>query len=152
LIGAIRPSVASEHAGLAPILQAYVDSLDVAPPGLTRVEVVEGLVLDWVTETAALRVVQEAVRNTCLHAGAAQLHIELTVEDGTPVVRVSDDGVGFDLDAVAPGSGIATMRRFVDFCGGQLDLRSAIGEGTVVEARLGGAPSPSPPARLRPVR
>jgi signal transduction histidine kinase len=153
LIGAIRPPVASEHAGLAPILQAYVDSLDVARPRVTRVEVVEGLVLDWVTETAALRVVQEAVRNTCLHAGAAQLHIELTVEDGTPVVRVSDDGVGFDLDAVAPGSGIATMRRFVDFCGGQLDVRSAIGEGTVVEARLGGAPSsPSPPARLRPVR
>jgi signal transduction histidine kinase len=152
LIGAIRPQATSERAGLAPILQAYVDSLDVATPAVTRVEVVDELVLDWVTETAALRVVQEAVRNTCLHAEASELWIQLTVEDDVPVVRVGDDGVGFDVDALVAESGIATMRRFVEFCRGGLSIRSQPGAGTVVEAWLGGPPPEPPrPVRLRPV-
>src|SRR5690606_8320176 len=56
LIGAIRPQASAGAAGLAPILQAYVDSLEdgTAPP-VTVVDVAEVLVLDWVTETVALR-------------------------------------------------------------------------------------------------
>jgi signal transduction histidine kinase len=152
LIGAIRP-MAVEGGGLAPILQAYVDSLDDAVrPEVTRVEVAEGLVLDWLTETVALRVVQEAVRNTCRHADASDLRITLDVEDDVAVLRVSDDGAGFDVDGLVVESGIATMRRFVSFCGGALRIRSEVGRGTVVEARLGGSlPEVPRPARLRPV-
>jgi hypothetical protein len=154
LIGAIRPLATSEGAGLAPILQAYVDSLDdPTPPAVTRVEVADELVLDWVTETVALRVVQEAVRNSSRHAEATELRIVLSVEDGVAVVRVSDDGVGFDLAALPAESGIATMRRFVEFCGGELHIDSTKGAGTVVEARLGGPLVERPPVvRLRPVR
>jgi signal transduction histidine kinase len=153
LIGAIRPLATSEGAGLAPILQAYVDSLDdAAPPAVTRVEVAADLVLDWITETVALRVVQEAVHNTCRHAEASELRITLAVEDGVAVVRVVDDGIGFDPAVAGVESGIATMRRFVDFCGGELAIHSRRGEGTVVEARLGGRPPERPqPPRLRPV-
>jgi signal transduction histidine kinase len=137
---------------LAPILQAYVDSLEITPPAVTRVDVVDDLVLDWITETVALRVVQEAVRNTCEHAEATELRIELTVDDAVPVVRVSDDGVGFDVDGPVVESGVATMRRFVEFCGGRLTIHSAPGAGTLVEARLGGPPlQPAEPVRLRPV-
>jgi signal transduction histidine kinase len=153
LIGAIKPltRVEGSDAGLAPILQAYVDSLDTAPPAVTRVAVADGLVLDWVTETVALRVVQEAVRNTCRHAEATELLITIEVEDDVPVVRVGDDGVGFDVDAVIE-SGIATMRRFVEFCGGRLCITSTRGRGTLVEAHLGSpVPEVPRPPRLRPV-
>jgi signal transduction histidine kinase len=152
LIAAIRPLARASGAGLAPILYAYVDSLDdaVRPP-VTRVEVAEGLVLDWITETIALRVVQEAVRNTCHHAEATQLRIAFDIEDDVAVVRITDDGQGFDVDGLVVESGIATMRRFLSFCDGQLRIRSERGGGTVVEARLGGpVPELPEPVRLRP--
>ena len=108
--------------------------------------------LDWITETVALRVVQEAVRNTCRHADATNLRITLDAEHDVAVVRVIDDGVGFDVDGLVIESGIATMRRFVSFCDGELCIRSARGCGTMIEARLGGAvPEIPQPPRLRPV-
>lgn len=152
LIGAIHPMSAAADAGLVPILRAYVDSLDdTVRPRHTTIEVAEDLRLDWITETIALRVVQEAVRNTCRHASATALRIGLGVEDGIAVVRVSDDGAGFDVEGLVVESGIATMRRFVSFCDGQLRITSAFGGGTTVEARLGGAPRVPEPVRLRPV-
>jgi NarL family two-component system sensor histidine kinase LiaS len=93
------------------------------------------------------------VRNASRHAEATVLRIVLTAEDGVAVVRVSDDGVGFDVAGLTVESGIATMRRFVEFCGGELRIGSTPGEGTVVEARLGGPARERPPAvSLRPVR
>ena len=115
-------------------------------------EVADGLVLDWVTETIALRVVQEAVRNTWRHAEASRVRVEFAVEGNAAVVRVEDDGRGFDPAAVVE-SGIAGMRRFVAFCEGELRIRSTAGAGTVVEARLApppGGPRPSPSASASP--
>jgi signal transduction histidine kinase len=153
LVGAIRPGARTQEAGLAPILRAQVDSVDDADrPPVTHVEVADDLRLDWITETIALRVVQEAVRNTCRHAEAENLSIVLDIEDDIAVVRVSDDGVGFDVDGLVVESGIATMRRFVSFCGGELRIRSQPAGGTLVEARLGGPPPELPRRpRLRPV-
>jgi signal transduction histidine kinase len=155
LILAIRPVGGTGAAGLAPILEAYVDSLGDRPGGPgARVVVDESLELDWITETSMLRVAQEAIRNAHRHAGARRVVISLAADGDVPVLRVADDGVGFDVDAVDPDqtSGITTMRRFADFCGGELHITSAAGKGTVVEARLGAAAPPANPGRRRSLR
>jgi signal transduction histidine kinase len=85
-----------------------------------------------------MRVSQEAVANVRKHAGASRLELVLAFDPAATVVRISDDGRGFD--PTAPGGrvgfGLAGMRERVREFGGALDLRSAPGGGTCVEVRL----------------
>src|SRR5690606_9236652 len=47
-------------------------------------------------ETAAYRLVQEALANVVEHAEASKVTIQLAVDDDSIGVRVADDGRGFD--------------------------------------------------------
>jgi signal transduction histidine kinase len=57
-------------------------------------------------------------------------------DDGHVVVEIRDDGHGFDPDEAATGFGLLGMRERVALVGGELDVRSARGEGTAVTARI----------------
>jgi signal transduction histidine kinase len=85
-----------------------------------------------------MRVSQEAVANVRKHAGASRLELVLAFDPAATVVRISDDGSGFDPAAVGgrTGFGLAGMRERLREIGGALDLRTAPGGGTCVEVRL----------------
>jgi signal transduction histidine kinase len=51
-------------------------------------------------------------------------------------VEITDDGRGFDPDAARDGTGIRGMSDRLDAIGGSLEVRSRVGSGTVVTARL----------------
>jgi signal transduction histidine kinase len=89
-------------------------------------------------EIVLMRVSQEAVANVRKHAGASRLELVLAFDPAATVVRISDDGRGFDPAATGGrvGFGLAGMRERVREFGGALDLRSAPGGGTCVEVRL----------------
>jgi signal transduction histidine kinase len=145
LMLAIQPlegSVRGSQTLAAPI-HAYLDNLygDRRAPRLT-VDVQDGLVLDWINETIALRIVQEAVRNVWRHSAADNVEVSIGIEDGAVVVRVADDGVGFDPGATLFESGIGAVREFAAVLGGSATVTSAPGAGTTVSARLGSATSP----------
>jgi signal transduction histidine kinase len=129
----------------API-QAYVDSLygDAPAPELS-VTVDPALVLDWITETIVLRIVQEALRNTWRHSHARNVSVDIGLADQSVEVRIRDDGRGFDPPANLFESGIAAMRSFAACCDGSLVVESAPGQGTQVIARLGDDPIPTAP-------
>ena len=139
-VGPIDNPGRARSEGLQVPVQAYVDSLygDDPAPSL-RIDIDPDLVLDWITETIVLRIVQEAVRNAWRHSGATNLEVALRVVDGQFEVRVADDGVGFDPANVLYESGIKAMRSFAAFTNGTVEVTSAPGEGTVVRARLGQA-------------
>lgn len=125
---------------MAPI-HAYVDSLygDRTAPTV-RVEVADGLVLDWISETIALRIIQEALRNVWLHSDAGRVDVTIAAGGDGPVeVRVTDDGVGFDPGHTLFESGIAAMRSFAGAVDGRVVIDSAPGAGTSVVATLGRA-------------
>lgn len=91
-------------------------------------------------ELGVFRIAQEAVRNTLRHAGARQLRVSLRFEPGELGLTVADDGRGFrpeELEEVAPAHfgllGMAERARLLD---GQLKVRSAPGEGTMVDAAI----------------
>jgi signal transduction histidine kinase len=119
-------------------IKAYVESLygDQAAPTL-EVAVAPHLVLDWITETIVLRIVQEALRNVWRHSGARHIEVSLGIVDALVDVRVADDGVGFDPDTRLYESGIAAMRSFAAFAHGTVQVESRPGAGTVVRVRLG---------------
>jgi signal transduction histidine kinase len=83
------------------------------------------------------RVTQEAIRNVVKHADAKSARVTLAAEGDELLLRVIDDGVGFDPDARGgePGLGHSSMAERVRCIGGRLTIDAALGRGTVVEAR-----------------
>jgi two-component system sensor histidine kinase UhpB len=83
------------------------------------------------------RVVQEALNNIAQHAAAHTVTVDLRRADGRKMLRVTDDGRGFnDAAEDGPGLGITGMRERARLAGGRLRVRSRPGHGTVVELTL----------------
>jgi signal transduction histidine kinase len=89
-------------------------------------------------ETAIYRIVQEALNNARQHAHAKHASVEIVFNDGTALVSVSDDGVGFQPPEPSDGPGqqghfgLAGMRERAVLIGGQMSIDSAAGRGTRV--------------------
>ena len=136
LVHDLRPSPLDDL-GLVPALNSLVNQ-DCREKGLKVTFAVEGKQrrLDPLVETVLFRVAQEALNNVCRHAGVMQVQAELQYEEDRVLIRICDQGVGFDpSEKFNPprGWGLAGMRERVESLGGQLNLQSAPGEGTSVE-------------------
>jgi signal transduction histidine kinase len=97
--------------------------------------------LDPVVETALFRVAQQALANVVDHAGATYALVAIECTGNGVVLRVSDDGCGFDPDHVQvlgdiAHFGLIAMRERVEALGGRFRVTTEPGGGTVVEARL----------------
>ncbi|MFT3956275.1 MAG: CHASE3 domain-containing protein [Piscinibacter sp.] len=103
-----------------------------------------GLVLSEEAELTAYRLVQEALTNVAKYAGAKQVEVRLQAVDGGARIVVADDGVGFDASQDQLAShGLFGMGYRVESVGGHLDVRSAPGQGTRIEAFLPSAAAPA---------
>lgn len=79
---------------------------------------------------------EEALTNIHRHAGVNVAWLSVTSEDGQIMVRIVDQGVGFDLDAPTRGFGVSqSIRGWMHEAGGSASLISQPGEGTWVELR-----------------
>jgi len=89
-------------------------------------------------ETAAYRVVQEALTNVARHANAQEATVTVWTHQDTLSIEVVDAGQGFDMETVIANetSGLTGMRERAMLAGGQLKLESAPGEGTRLLAEL----------------
>jgi signal transduction histidine kinase len=82
-----------------------------------------------------LRIVREAVTNAVRHGYADTVRVSFTNGDGF-LLRVEDDGVGFDPTALDhAGFGLVTMRERAQALGGRLALASSE-NGTQIEVRI----------------
>jgi len=83
---------------------------------------------------------RESVNNALQHAHATQISLEVTVEGGQLVVRISDNGRGLDVDTQTRGKsghfGCIGMRERARKIGAVVEWRSAPGKGTIVEILL----------------
>jgi signal transduction histidine kinase len=90
-------------------------------------------------ETAAYRIVQEALTNVARHAKVAEVAVRLWADENTLDLRIEDRGAGFDPEATlsaAASSGLAGMRERAALLGGRLTVTSTPGSGTQVMAEL----------------
>jgi len=84
------------------------------------------------------RIAEEALRNVERHAGARRVTVELR-ESGEPIaprrlLRIADDGAGFDPAAPVPGHyGLRGMREQAALIEAALSVHSAPGAGTRIE-------------------
>jgi PAS domain S-box-containing protein len=140
-IGRLRPLVLVED-GLEAALREEA-KLACNRAALASCEVVSELEgrLDPVVETALFRVAQQALANVVDHARATHALVAIECTARHVVLRVSDDGCGFDPDHVQVLADIAhfgliAMRERVEALGGRFRVTTAPGQGTVIEARL----------------
>ena len=73
------------------------------------------------------------------HARATRVEVSLEYGPESVVLRVRDDGAGFDSARTQSGGfGLIGMRERARLLGGDVEIRSEPGEGTLVEATLPG--------------
>jgi signal transduction histidine kinase len=149
LITELRPA-ALDQIGLSPAVEALVKRV-AATSGLhvqlnMDLAFEEGLAptrLDPDVEQTIYRIVQESLTNAVKHALAANVRVELTEDDGVITLYVEDDGSGFDPGEHSSGFGLFGMHDRASLIGGELEVTSTPGSGTIVTARV--------PARHRDV-
>jgi signal transduction histidine kinase len=121
------------------------DAITLAARAFTRrtgVHVTTDLLLDErcpaTVDAVLYRIVEEALTNIDTHARAASAAIAIAREGPQLFCTVSDDGVGFDVAALARhtnrGLGLMLLRGRLEAIGGTLDITSAPQQGTRLSA------------------
>ena len=77
------------------------------------------------------RIVQEALTNVRRHAGAGHVTVKLGIEGDIAFAEVADDGRGFATENPKIGIGRHSMHQRAVQMGGELEIESEPGEGTV---------------------
>jgi DNA-binding LacI/PurR family transcriptional regulator/signal transduction histidine kinase len=145
LISELRP-LGLKELGLRYALEGYVAHLqrEVSAEG-PKIRLSLSPMLPPLPEVAAIclfRVAQEALRNALQHAGAHHIDVSLHCDPGDAILRVQDDGSGFQVPAHFSELtrddhfGLAGMAERVAWSNGHLIIRSRPGSGTEIVATV----------------
>lgn len=136
MVTTLRPNILDQ--GIVPALRWLADDFHRGLELKFRLTLPESLALDDHAVTFLFRSAQEALLNIALHAAASHCAIELRHDCGKAVLRIHDNGVGFDPCTPPPVGavgllGIAEQARHL---GGELMVSAAPGHGTCLEVSL----------------
>ena len=89
-------------------------------------------------EEELYRIAQEGLNNVVKHAGAMQVQIKLKYDENTVSLEMTDDGKGFEPEAVSQsgGFGLQGIQERVQQLGGTLNIESASLRGTRLSVRI----------------
>lgn len=84
------------------------------------------------------RVLQEGINNIIKHSEATKAGIRITRTDENVFITISDNGKGFSLDGARRrrSMGLSGIAERVKLLGGDLDIDSESGNGTVLRISL----------------
>lgn len=84
------------------------------------------------------RIVQEGLKNIVEHSRAGKCEITLQGKDNALTLTISDDGKGFDPEAVRgkPGLGLSSMRERVHLVQGEFAIETRSGQGTAIQVTV----------------
>jgi signal transduction histidine kinase/ligand-binding sensor domain-containing protein len=84
------------------------------------------------TRREVLLIFKEAINNIARHSGCAHADIEFKAQGAWLMLKLKDNGNGFDTRESVDGNGLVSMGRRAERLGGTLEIISRPGEGTVV--------------------
>jgi len=91
-------------------------------------------------ELHMLRIVQEALSNVRKHAFATFVKVSLKINNRVLVLKIKDNGKGFDLDSDTLESyskfGVGMMQERAEIIGADFQLKSALNQGTKIIIRM----------------
>lgn len=132
--------VSARSAGLVGALEQIVAPSDTNGPK-TELDADPGVALDPDREELVYRTAQEALRNVRAHAQAQNVKVSLSRVNGSAVLTVADDGIGFKPETVERRReenhfGLELLADRASRLGGELSTVSQPGEGTIVRLEL----------------
>jgi PAS domain S-box-containing protein len=131
----LRPDLL-DHFGAAAAIEWQAEELRLRTGVRTRLDIrARDLDLSNQTSTALFRILQETLANVAQHADADQVTISLRRQGEQVVMRVTDDGRGFDVEG-DPSFGLLAMKERARALGGDVTVESVPMKGTVVTTRL----------------
>ncbi|MFD5591549.1 GAF domain-containing sensor histidine kinase [Streptomyces griseorubiginosus] len=136
----LRPAALDED-GLTATLRTQIQVLDRAHTARVTFSAPSFRALPASQEEAMLRVAQEALHNALRHSGAEHVDVSLERRGSGAVLRVTDDGSGFEPKATRRAGrhlGLVSMRDRTSGVGGTLTVESAPGKGTTIEMEVPG--------------
>ncbi|MFI9779771.1 GAF domain-containing sensor histidine kinase [Streptomyces sp. NPDC051956] len=136
----LRPAALDED-GLIATLRTQIQVLDRAHSAHVTFDCGGIRALPAAQEEAMLRVAQEALHNALRHSGAEHVRVTLDKRGPGAVLRVTDDGSGFEREAVRRAGrhlGLVSMRDRSSGVGGRLTVESEPGKGTTIEMEVPG--------------
>ncbi|MEV8313315.1 GAF domain-containing sensor histidine kinase [Streptomyces sp. NPDC059900] len=136
----LRPAALDED-GLVATLRTHTQVLDRAHSAEVTFESCAVRALPAAQEEAMLRVAQEALHNALRHSGAKRVGVTLARRGAGAVLRVTDDGCGFDPRGIRRAGrhlGLVSMRDRASGVGGRLTVESEPGKGTTIEMEVPG--------------
>jgi signal transduction histidine kinase len=138
----LRPTVL-EAEGLGPALNTFVERLRLVEPFSVDLEM-SALATRFKpsVESVIFAIIQEAVNNAKRHAAPHHIWIKAIEGDGQLLIRVVDDGCGFDVPLIEKTTakenrlGLLNMRERAEIAHGELEIQSQPGSGTIVTLRV----------------
>jgi len=142
LIHELRPTLL-DTLGLVPAIRRYAEDI-LRPVGINVSLESHGdaIALPPEVEVGLYRVAQGALGNVLKHSGAKNVKIIIDYKGDHLLMRVQDDGVGFDVqnltgvDERGRGSGVFGMKERVKLMGGMCSIQSQPGHGTLITVRV----------------
>ena len=135
MIYSLRPKVL-ESVGLSGALQHRLNTVEQRAGMETKFSVKGVDNLPSQVEDGLFRIAQEALNNALKHASATAITVRLEQEEPFIELEVSDNGIGFEREAIVEGIGIASMQERAKQLGGDLMIASTPGMGTSIRVKL----------------
>lgn len=82
------------------------------------------------------RIIQESLQNINKYAKASNISIEISTVKESIILKIDDDGLGFDIVSKKKGIGLQNMQSRTKECNGILDIKSKKGKGTTIIVSL----------------
>jgi PAS domain S-box-containing protein len=82
------------------------------------------------------RILQEQLKNILKHAHATIIKVKGKVENNVLTLTVTDNGVGFNINQVKNGIGLANMKRRVELFSGKFNIQTATGLGCILTVEI----------------
>ncbi|MFG2379029.1 GAF domain-containing sensor histidine kinase [Streptomyces sp. NPDC048504] len=136
----LRPAALDED-GLIATLRTQIQVLDRAHTARVTFTGRGFRAVPAAQEEALLRVAQEALHNALRHSGAEHVAVTLQRSGRGAVLRITDDGTGFEPQSIRRAGrhlGLVSMRDRTNGVGGKLTVQSAPGKGTTIEMEVPG--------------
>ena len=124
--------------GISVVLRATLEEFRRILPGSLTVDVIEDIDRhvgpDMAKELLAL--VRVSLMNIVMHAKATTVRFSIVVDTPDLLMRVQDDGIGFDPTVVTGGHGLLNLHDRAASMGGSCRCTSVVGNGTDTLFRL----------------
>lgn len=87
-------------------------------------------------ELILFRIVQESLNNIVKHADATEIAINIHYCKADLVLKISDNGIGFDMQQKKDGQGLINIKRRTEYLKGDFNLESIPTQGTVITIKI----------------